>query len=1115
MDLLAGLNDAQRQAVLHDTGPLAVLAGPGTGKTKLIVHRLAHMIVERNIDPATIAALTFTVKAAAEMRQRLADLLTLCGPEHAPKAALVNVHTYHGLGRLITWRFADRLKLPANLRLADAPTLHRLAREVITHNNLMGLTMGQGADAAAAAVIAQAAAMSNAAVSIDHARAFINQTTADLKGQTSPEALGKLAECQLFAQTTDAVAALRAEQARLGYIGFDELITLPIDLLTGDHLARDVLRGELRHAVVDEFQDVNTSTIVLLAHLFPHNPSTPTDLCVVGDDDQAIYAFRGADEHAFARFAHAWPGARTITLDENYRSAQPVLAAASRTISLATSRAAPDKSLRAATSRPPDHPSSTVRIIHTKDDAEVAEAIAATLITSRAAEPALPWSSYAVLARTRGELDRVHAALELEGIPVRRRRRAGTMTDDGVQDLLAWSQLLIDPTDSPAARRLLQRPPIGIDPPTIIELEPRYRALIRRHRLDTQDPDSDSATEQSPLPPYLHWLTTQRPDDARLARARQTFDHFHHLAATTRADQLIYDLAIHTGVVHADLLPPAQRAARLDAVVQLVRFAQQRQPTLPKPGDLAQLLDLLSDFDDNDELGIPPSDRVDDDPNNPDNPDDAADDAVILLTAHASKGLEFDTVILPRVSPPHGYPSSKGPNAPSPIPAPLHAGLHPSQPPADHSAAARQREERRIFYVACTRAKRRLILVGKKPPKKSDAVQFTAELLTHPPAAPDPITADALLSKTPTSTGELRRQLAGGKALLARHALTAELAAGTRASAAAALASVESPTTTPDQLDAATTSLRRAAERLALIATLAQGLPAPTWANADDIADINKRLGPQPTASPAPTPTTRARKRTPPLHLSFTKLDAYLRCPACYYCRYELGLEEPTSAELSTGDLVHKAMERFGKLCQHADAEGNTRPPLHMLHKVARDLLLATTPGTLTGEAALLAQITAQLTSAHTLMHRRPANILLVEQKVNTPYTHAGEHTLTAKLDRVDQLPDGTFCIIDYKTGKAWSKLLEPETDDLQLGIYALSLQHHLSADEPLPGLAEYQLLATTQVGAINLADLDLHAVRATINDVIDNLLAGNFDRKPNCQGPCRMLAPQGGERAK
>ncbi|MBL8757587.1 MAG: ATP-dependent helicase, partial [Phycisphaerae bacterium] len=515
---LDGLNDAQRRAVEHDAGPLLVLAGPGTGKTRVIVHRIAHIIRARGAEPESVLAVTFSNKAAAELRQRLATML---GPSLADR---VRAHTFHSLGLGLIRRFPDLLGLPGQPTLIDRAQRRRLARTLIREHDLYRDALAQGRDAVLDEFDAHAEQFWNLGLTPATPPA-LDAFTRDWRHrlETAPPSDhlardAELARCNRFTDHARLFTLLLRACRQRGWVSFGDLITLPIELLSRSSAARAIIRDETRHVVVDEYQDVNPAQIAFLSALAPppppDRPDLPgPDLCAVGDDDQAIYAFRGADDRAFPRFAQRYPRHTVIPLVENYRSVPAVLTASDRVIAGSHSRFRPDKHLRATRAPNPPAPGALPPVLAIKLAAELDDGppIAALILTERARSavanppaPPRPWSDFAIIARTHGDLARIAAALELEGIPTAAKRAEGALGDPGVQDLLAWVDLLVEPRAVWSARRLIIRPPIGVPHDAALALEQAFHADARRHRLD--DPNADT-------PGFAAWLR------ARLAEA--------------------------------------------------------------------------------------------------------------------------------------------------------------------------------------------------------------------------------------------------------------------------------------------------------------------------------------------------------------------------------------------------------------------------------------------------------------------------------------------------------------------------------------------------------------------------------------------------------------------
>jgi len=1127
--LVAGLNEAQREAVLHGadgrSGPLIVLAGPGTGKTRLIVHRIARLIVE-GASPESVLAVTFTNKAAAQLRERLAGIVG------ATQAGRVRAQTFHSLGLSLVRRFAPDLGLPPIRRdaaILDSAQRIRLIREAISSQNLFASRRAAGLDSLAHLVQAGMKALADRAIEAEACTAFVDTWRGRIaagqdstgKGVDGVELRAESARLEEFVEITMAYAWFQQEVRRRGWLGFEDLIMLPIRLLRDAPRAAAIIRAELRHALVDEFQDVNAGQIELLRQLFPPDDSPPAgadpagpDLCIVGDDDQAIYGFRGADDRAFARFDATWPGSRRILLTENYRSQSSIIAAANRVISLAEHRFAPDKLVvrASALAGEPPAPGAGVECVELAHDMDDGAAIATAILVDRAqgAVRELPWSRYAVVCRNNADITRVVSDLELEGIPARGSYGDALCEDQGVQDVLAWITLLVNPRESWPVRRILTRPPLAAEPLAAMEYEKQHRS--ERRLADGDDNDA---------PSYLAWLVEAAGEDAAIGAAVKRLASLHQrlsqITASSAAPEAIEQVIMLTDAAHADLLPARQRARRINALLALVRLARLSVAKLDQPRDLREFWRYWQDLDDNDRslrevAGIDertgPNDDQDDEQSSP---------AVTVISAHKAKGLEWDTVFVPRVSPQHGYGKS-GNSDESPIPP----GLLDEDAAA---AAARQpAEERRIFYVACTRAERRLVLLAKKNKGRSKSTHFFEEFTREPEGqllvhirdvaelrsqAAAVLGRDDLSQKQDSSHGEL-----GGEAL-DRARLTVRLAA------AEALEFADRPDAGLSDIEAAAGRLRTAAARLAVVSHIAAHRGAPAWISGEPslvtyadalLASIRRDDAP---AGDAPRP---------PLDLSYTAIDVYHRCPRCYWLRYVKHLPETQRKQSGLGSVVHTALERFYNAIREAEAAGQEVPTLETLVRLGREEFIASWPRGIEIDRAELDQTLAQLTMAHTKLHDPDVQILEIEKSVEWEYTVPGDgpnspatkHHFRAKLDRLEQFtrPDGRigFRIVDYKTGQAWKRLTEPHPDDLQLGIYALALPHLLPDVDPADVVAEYWLLASGDRGVIPLSGLRLDKVEQKIHKAVRGILSGEFGSDKDCDGDCRILrAPLGG----
>jgi len=1068
-----GLSPEQREAVEHSGGPLIVLSGPGTGKTRVIVHRIARLIAQGE-DPGRIVAMTYTTKAAREMRDRLAGLVG------SSRAELVHAQTFHSFGQRLVRRFGDLLGLPAKTLIADSAMEKRLLRSLAREHGLFRAAAPGGLDAALARARKWIEQMGHHAVFPDQARKAAESMRDRARTLDTDGGRALAARAEEIAEVASLAECFTEAKRRKGWLSFEDLITLPISLLAlTNTFVADICRSDYRRFIVDEFQDINPAQLRLIELL---SPAADADVCAVGDDDQAIYAFRGSDDRVFESFSRAWPRRHVVVLTENHRSVPAVVAVGNSVISRASHRFAPDKVVRPFPSNTHE-PWAGVEIVRHSGDLDGA-LVAATLLVDRHQHPSKPWSGYAILAQKNSDLEAAASALEIEGIPTVRQRSASIADDQGVQDTLAWARLLGDPQDGYAACRLMARPPYSINPDDVAGWIRRYRAV-----------QTQAANRHEVSPPFAAWLASLHDD--RLTGFLDRHAELAALAATEPAGEVVYQIVLRTDPAHADLPCDADgraRARRVAALVALLRFARERQDRLEQPGRLREFLDYYDDLDDKDRSLGSDEDRIDGDAEIA-----PETDGVRLLTAHSSKGLEFDTVLVLRVHP-SGFPSSR---------------RHEDAPPDEllglhHDDSRHADEQRRLFYVACTRTKQRLVLFAKTV-KKATGTHYTVELESdHSVSESASVrTAAEVMDRAAELGITLRSQnLATGAG---RPRSEAEFLAMARADArrVASLALERSGTESLDEEEFAECArgLSDAAARLAIVHAVEHGRPPAPWLLASkDRRVFHDTLAADVVSSRGAT-SFGLRAPPPPLSLSFSSITDFEKCPRCWYFKHVLELPEPPSDRANIGSLVHTVLERWGKLRQRAAASGSPEP--------SSELLLALVRTAAEERRGLDDDISPEtIDQVRTLIARAVglddprANLLDLEHVIRFPYVCEGiSHTMTAKIDRIDQL-NNDLRVIDYKTGEPRKYLRSPAKDDPQLGIYAMALAWRFAGtadkaagDFPIPmGLAEYWILSTGERGTIAFDDLDLPKVRKKIDGVIERILAGDFARSGSCR---------------
>lgn len=1064
---LPALSDEQRQAVEHTGGALMVLAGPGTGKTRVLTARIARLIGD-GANPSRIVALTFTNKAAGELRERLGDLVGVS------RADLVQAGTFHAWSLSLLRRFADRAGLPARPRVADSAEVLRVLREAVRASALYEHARGAGLDAACERVRTVVEALKHRGMTPEDAGARAREVE-----PTDAFPAGGL---QLLAMCADAGATYERLMRVRGLLAMEDLVHRATALLGSDELVGRIVRADCGHVLVDEFQDVDAGQIGLLREICPPS-AAGLDLCVVGDDDQSIYGFRGADDRAFARFESIWHGAASVELTQNRRSAKAVIDAARATIERANARFAPQKTLKRAPEGDEPAPAS-VEVVRLENVHQSGPAVAAMI--ERLREEGTPLSNVAVIGRGWTELQRVRGALEVAGIPVEMPERRLAGDDEGVKDVLAWAELVRNPSATWAAVRVLSRPPLGVPALRASEWERSYRAERTR--------DGDDAES----PGFLAWCAKKLPESdphaPAVARASKLAGEFALMSSQVRADEALERIVRETGAAHADLVTGRARAARVRAIVAMLRFVRVRVGRLDEPKDLRAFLAYRDDLDER-EAGF-------DAEREGSVEGEAAElegSGVALLTAHGSKGLEFDTVFVSGVQP-RGFPSVQSDDPVLPEAMVDRVGdERTAQERADD-------EERRLFYVACTRAERRLVLLGTVPKGKS-RLHFLLELLGARETgevelieheAGDVLDADR---DELGGSGELVVATEAGEAALERAVREARL------DAAAALGELQHGADDEARVAAAREALLHAGDRLRLAAAMRAGVDeAPAWADGAGLGAQARALIDARSAEAA-TEDDRLPAPSPPLKLSYSAIDLYHRCPRCYYVSRELKLGEQFSEHAALGNAVHGALESFYCAWVDADSEGREQPGLEALLAEGRTALAQAWPEGEPLSEDVPGRIEAMLRTQWERFHDPGAHVEELEWGVTLPWSLEGHtHSVRVRLDRVERLAGGGALIVDYKTGGASKKLLEPAKTDLQMGLYVLAARQEWG-DPELDGFCEYRVLSAGERGRIAFGELKLDKIREQVDKAIRGIVGGEFPQTPRtCTGACALL---------
>ena len=441
---LSQLNPNQRRAVETIRGPLLVLAGAGSGKTRVITHRIEHML-QLGIPPDEIVALSFTNKAAGEMSERLVRMVG------ANVTSSLVLSTFHSLGVRMMRECPDQFGVPKRFTILDQGDVYGLVRSILRESGIHGV--GQDRRFDVGAIVQRISLWKNE---------FLDQEDVAERAKWGSEYDEVAAEIY-----TDYASRLKA----LGAVDFDDLVVRVATTLGEDEAAREYWQSRFSYLMVDEYQDTNSAQFQLLRWLLDEDQN----LCVVGDDDQAIYGWRGAKVANILGFDMMFPKAEVIRLQENYRSVAPICEVANAVI--AHNEARYDKSLI-----PTRGPGDAVHLAVCDDIAHEANFVCRT-IREFIKDEKLPGSEIAVLYRSSRQARLIEEGLQEQSIEYRVLGGQAFYDKKDVKDVLAYLKVLVTPHDDIALRRALDVPSRGVGLKTLERLE-RYASTHGKRLLD-------------------------------------------------------------------------------------------------------------------------------------------------------------------------------------------------------------------------------------------------------------------------------------------------------------------------------------------------------------------------------------------------------------------------------------------------------------------------------------------------------------------------------------------------------------------------------------------------------------------------------------------------------
>jgi DNA helicase-2/ATP-dependent DNA helicase PcrA len=571
MDFLKGLNAQQREAVAHTEGPLLILAGAGSGKTRVITHRIAHIVTAGGIHPTGVLAVTFTNKAANEMRERVHALLEDVGFESSP-----NVSTFHSFCVRLLRRDGDPL---ARVR----PGFTRRFTVYDDEDQLQIVKAGYRALGLDDKEFMQhRVALSR----ISHAKNH-KQTPADLyKAAVNPES-EKVAA--LFEQYEKSLRSANA-------LDFDDLLLEAVHLLQIDQPTREAWNNRLSHVMIDEYQDTNRSQYELMQLLTEKH----RNVCVVGDEDQSIYSWRGADIRNILDFERDFPKARTIRLEQNYRSTKNILAAAGAVVENNKAR----KGKKLWTESDAGSPLG----LYAGFDAENEALFIADTIEKHLA--LAPQEHVAVLYRTNSQSRQIEEALRRYG---RKYNIVGGFSfyqRSEIKDTVAYLKLAVSNVDSVSLLRIINTPARGIGRTTVEQIE-KY---ARERGMSLWEAVGQIVDDQA--------LSTR--SQSSLVSFRNLIQELSLVGSSSPLPELVKFILDRTGykkMLEQERTPEAE--TRLENLDELINAAAEAAERGDSVGDFLDHTALVADADNYDETST-----------------------VTLMTLHNAKGLEFPLVFL-------------------------------------------------------------------------------------------------------------------------------------------------------------------------------------------------------------------------------------------------------------------------------------------------------------------------------------------------------------------------------------------------------------------------------------------------------------------------------------
>ena len=630
-DYLAKLNPQQYEAAVTTEGPLLILAGAGSGKTGTMTHRIAYMIKDCDISPYAILAVTFTNKAANEMRERVEALV-------GPKPGMW-IQTFHSACLRILRNEADKLGYGKSFTVYDPVDQKSLIKRIVKE------------------------------LQLDEKRYAPNYCLTIISEQKE-----KRVDAEKYAESVAkmppsykgiAQVYLEYEKAlkRSNCMDFDDLILNTVLLFERHRDVLDSYRRKFQYIMVDEYQDTNMLQYRLVQLLAAEH----RNICVVGDDDQCIYEWRGADIRNILEFEKDFPGAKVIKLEQNYRSTSNIIEAAHSVIS--RNKARKDKKLWTDGDK-----GEKIEYYRADDDREEARWTAAKIFELMRKDPELKYSDFAVLYRTNVQSRRFEEMFASKGVPYQVLSGMRFYDRKEIKDMMCYMRLVVNPADDVSMRRIINEPKRGLGDKSmeLIEQIARVNSWSLTEAIGSNAVQAELSKRSAQAVEELSQLLTSLSAQAESSSVSEIYD----------------TLLVRSGYLPAlEEQNTVESEGRIENLLEFKSVIAEKEKEAAERGETLTIenfmegLTLVSDIDNH----------------------DPSADAVVLMTLHSAKGLEFPVVFMPG----------------------MESGIFPSYRTLDKGDDLE--EERRLCYVGMTRAKKRLFLTSAELRMLYGKTDYTTE----------------------------------------------------------------------------------------------------------------------------------------------------------------------------------------------------------------------------------------------------------------------------------------------------------------------------------------------------------------------------------------------------